>query len=491
MAERNKSYEQIIKSTGIFGGSQIVTVILGIIRNKVLAIWLGASGIGLISIFQNILDLLKSVSSLGIETGGVREIASANQPENEDILIQNISLIDRISLILAITGTILCILFSYPISVWAFDSDLYVLHIILLSACIFFSILGAGQMVVLHGLRKITYMVKTSVISTVLSLVFTLPLYYLLREKAIIPALIISSIILFIVTYYYRRQINIKTVHVSLQEVWEKGVSIFRLGFYIVISSILTLIGYFFIRTFLSNNMGLYAVGLYQAVWSITGVYLMLILKSMGSDFYPRLCTIIEDKEASGKLVNEQTYVVLIVSVPLIVLLLLCSQIILSLLYSAEFTYATTMMNWQILGTFFKVISWPLGFILLAKGKGRHYLFSEMLFLAAYLIFTYVFYDKFSLESVGIAYLLAYILYLLTVLVLGRKLCDFRWTWENLTIGFISFILVLLAFGVAQYWREYIIIAGIPLLIGTVFYSMFKLNKIYSVKSLINIIRNR
>lgn len=491
MAETNKSYEQIIKSTGIFGGSQIVTVALGIIRNKVLAIWLGASGIGLISIYQNILDLPKSVSGLGIETGGVREIASVNRPGNETLLIQNISLIDRISLILAVAGTVLCVLLSYPVSVWAFDSGLYVNQIVLLSISIFFSILGAGQMVVLHGLRKIAYMVKTTVVSTALSLITTLPLYFFFREKAIVPSLIIGSFILFAVTYYYRRKINIKTVHVSLREVWEKGVTIFQLGFYIVLSSVLTLIGYFFIRTFLSNNMGMYAVGLYQAVWSITGVYLMLILKSMGSDFYPRLCTVIEDKEASRKLINEQTYVVLVVSVPMIVLLLLSSRIILSLLYSSEFTYATAMMNWQILGTFFKVLSWPLGFILLAKGKGRLYFFSEMLFLAAYLLFTYMLYDKFSLESVGIAYLSAYMLYLFTVFVWGRKLCDFRWTKENMTISFISFILVLLAFAVVQYWREYIIIAGIPIFTGTVLYSMFKLNKILPVKSLINLIKNR
>lgn len=491
MAEKNKSYEQIIKSTGIFGGSQVITVILGIIRNKILAIWLGASGIGLISIFQNILDLLKSVSSLGIETGGVREIASVNQPDNEVLLTRNISLIDRISLILASGGAILCILFSYPISVWAFDSGSYVLHIMLLSVCVFFSILGAGQMVVLHGLRKITYMVKATVISTIISLILTLPLYYPFREKAIIPAFIISSFILFISTYYYRKKLNIKTIPISLRDVLKMGLSIFRLGFYIVASSILTLIGYFFIRTFLSDNMGLYAVGLYQAVWSVTSVYLMLVLKSMGSDFYPRLCTIIEDKEASRKLVNEQTYVVLIVSLPLIVLLLLCSQIILSLLYSSEFTSATAMMNWQILGTFFKVLSWPLGFILLAKGKGRLYFFAEMLFLAVYLILTYLLYNKFSLESVGISYLVAYIVYLFTVFVLGRKLCEFKWTKENLSIGFISFILVLLAFGVVQYWHEYIIIAGIPILIVSVLYSMFKLNKIFSVKSLLDVFRNR
>ncbi len=214
MAEENKSYRQIIKSTGIFGGSQIATVVLGIIRNKVLAIWLGASGLGLISIYQNILDLLKSVSSLGIETGGVREIASVNGPDKAGLLIRNISLIDKISLMLAIGGAVLCILFSYFISIWAFGSGAYTVHILALSACVFFSILGAGQMVVLHGLRKIAYMVKSTVISAVVTLILTLPLYYFFREKAIIPSLILASIVLYIITYYYRKKLGIKTIPV-------------------------------------------------------------------------------------------------------------------------------------------------------------------------------------------------------------------------------------------------------------------------------------
>lgn len=491
MAEKNKSYQQIIKSTGIFGGSQIVTVVLGIVRNKLLAIWLGAAGIGLISIYQNILDLLRSVAGMGIETGGVREIASVNQSENEDLLIRNVSLIDKVSRLLAIGGMALCILFSYPISLWAFGSGAYVLQVILLSLSVLFSILGAGQMVILHGLRKISHMVKSTVISTAVGLVLTLPLYYFFREKAIIPSLIIAALALHAITLHYRRKLGIRAVKVSYREVFDKAMSIFRLGFYIVVSSTLTLVGYFVVRTFLSSNMGLPAVGLYQAVWSVTGVYLMLILKSMGSDFYPRLCAIIDNKGDTARLINEQSYVVLVVSVPLIVLLLLCSKVVLSLLYSSEFAGATGMMNWQIMGTFFKVLSWPLGFILLAKGKGRLYFFSEMLFLLVYLAFIYLLYDVFSFEAVGIAYLIAYIVYLFAVFVQGRLLCDFGWTRENLSIGCISFILVLSAFGVVQYFSEYTVFVGIPLFIISVLYSLFKLNKVFPVQSLLDMIKRR
>lgn len=489
--DTHRSYRQIIKSTGIFGGSQVITVLLGIARNKILAILLGASGIGLISIYQNILDLIKSVSSLGLETSGVREIASISETGDEDKIVETVSLIDRWCLIFASVGALLCILLSYPISIWAFESSIYVPQICLLSVCIFFSVLAIGQTVVLHGLRRITYMVKASVSGGVIGLILSIPLYYYFRMDAIIPALIVTNAGVYITAYYYRRKIAIHTIPISAKLALAKSISILKIGFFIVISSLLTTVGYFLIRTFLNKDLGLYSVGLYQAVWSVSGISLALILRSMGADFYPRLCAIIEDYKKTKTLINEQTYIVLVVSVPMIVLLLLLSKLVLSLLYSAEFVEAYSLLNWQVLGTFFKVLSWPLGFILLAKGKGVLYFVSEMLFLLVYLGFTYALYNTFGLESVGIAYLIAYVVYLLVVYILGVRLCSFRWSIENLKIGFISFLLVLLVFAVVQFHREYIIIAGIPLLIISLVYSLIKLNQVFPVKSLMNFFKNK
>ncbi len=489
METDNKSYRQIIKSTGIFGGSQVITILIGIVRNKLLAIILGASGIGLISIYQNILDLVRSVSSFGIETTGVKEIASVAQHEELNKLREAVSLIERWVFLFAITGGLVCLLFSYPIGIWAFGNSSYTVHISLLSVCVFFSILAAGEVIVLHGLRRITDMVKATLIGSVVGLIFSLPLYYIFREKGIIPAFILMSISTYMVANYYRREVQLGVVRLSFRDTFRRGVPFLKMGFFIVISSVLTLLGFFLIRTLLNRDAGLYSVGLFQAAWSITNVYLMLILKSMGSDFYPRLCTIIDNNESSKKLINEQTHIVLIIATPIILLLLLCSKLVLSLLYSSEFVSATSLLNWQVFGTFFKVLSWPLGFILLAKGKGKIYFFSETLYLAIYLGCSYWLYGEYGLEGIGISFLIAYIVYLVAVFLLGRQLSDFKWSNRNMLIGFISFILVLLAFVLIQFCREYIIIAGVPLFIISVLYSLFNLNKVMPLKSILKFLR--
>lgn len=488
MTKGNKSYTQILKSTSVFGGSQVITILIGIIRNKILAILLGTAGIGLISVYQSALDMIKSISSLGIETTGVREIAAINQLEKEK-LHHAISIIDRWALIFALLGAAICLIFCYPISRWVFGDSSYTFQFALLSVCMFFTILAAGQAVVLQGLRRISYMVKSSIIWNVCGLAISLPLYYFYRLDGIVPVFIAISIAMFLSAYYYRRKIEIQSIPVSYEQLLRRGTSVLRVGIFIVLASILTTLSFFLVRAFLTKSAGLESVGMFQAAWTITNVYLMLILKSMGSDFYPRLCSVISDNKKTGLLINEQVYIVLIIAVPIIILLLLCSKIALSLLYSMEFEAAADVLNWQILGTFFKVLSWPLGFILLAKGKGLIYFLSEISFLLIYLGAIYCLYPFYDFESVGISYLVAYSLYLPIVLLLGRKLSRFQWTNENLRIGFISLILVFLAFCSVKFVPNYTIIVGIPILILSLAYSLFKLNKVFSLRSLLDLFK--
>ncbi|SHF80862.1 O-antigen translocase [Dysgonomonas macrotermitis] len=486
MQKSDNSYKQIIRSTSIFGGSQVITILIGIARNKLIALLLGAAGTGLISVYQSILDTIKSITGFGIETSGVREVAKSAEEQEKTELYKTISTVDTWSLILAGLSAIVCILCAYPIGLWLFDNTEHTLKIAILSVSLFFMVLAAGQTVILQGLRQIGYMVKSAIIWNLTGLIAAIPLYYYWRAEGIIPVFIVVSIGMFYSAYYYRRRLNIPKIKLSFGEVKARGVEMLRLGFFIASAAIPTMVGYFIIRAFLTNNIGLESVGLYQAAWSITNVYLSMILKSMGSDFYPRLCSVIENKEGSRKLINEQTYIVLILCVPAILILLLVSKLALALLYSSEFTGAASVLNWQILGTFAKLLSWPLGFILLAKGKGAIYFATEMLYLLVYLGSTYLLYPYFGFDAVGIAYLLGYVIYLPVVFVIGKKLTGFKWASENLTFGIFSFILVLLAFVIVQYKPEYSIIAVVPMLVLSATVSFIKLNKVFPLKSVRN-----
>ena len=61
----------------MIGGSQVINVVLAIVRTKGLAVLLGPSGVGLIGLYQGITSMVGTLAGMGIGNSGVRQIAEA------------------------------------------------------------------------------------------------------------------------------------------------------------------------------------------------------------------------------------------------------------------------------------------------------------------------------------------------------------------------------------------------------------------------------
>jgi antigen flippase len=61
----------------LIGGSSLIVVLLTMLRTKVLALFLGPAGIGLMGLFSSMTSLVGTVTGLGVATSGVRQIAEA------------------------------------------------------------------------------------------------------------------------------------------------------------------------------------------------------------------------------------------------------------------------------------------------------------------------------------------------------------------------------------------------------------------------------
>lgn len=483
---KNKgSYNQIIKSTTIFGGSQVFTIIIGVVRTKIVAILLGTTGVGIIGIYSSIIDIFRTACGLGMDTAGVKEIAEINTSEDKTLIDKTIIRFNRWFLGSAIVGLIGCILFCYPISLWVFGSAEYAIYIALLSVSVFLAILTTGRSSVLQGMRRIGDMAKSNIIAAVIGLLVAVPLYYFFRIKAIPIVFIITYLVSYICVEFYYKKLGIAPIKITNREALSAGKDTLKLGLYIVIGGFVGTAAMFIVRAYITRNIDLDAAGLFQAAWVITNVYLGLVLRSMGTDFFPRLSAVASDNAKVKQLVNEQTYVVLVVASPVIVAMLLFSDFALSLLYSSDFAYATTVLKWQVLGTFLKVLSWPIAFILLAKNKGLLFLISEVLFYAAYLLSAYFLFPKYGLDATGIGYLIAYIVYLPVVFFMGRSIAGFGWDSNISRMILINTFFAVLAFRISHYYTGNLsFVFGCLVFIASIIYAYFKLKAIFSLSDI-------
>jgi PST family polysaccharide transporter len=202
------------------------------------------------------------------------------------------------------------------------------------------------------------------------------------------------------------------------------------------------------------RKLGLEASGLYSAAWMLSSYYVGFILGAMGADFYPRLTGVNQNHAVVNRLVNEQTEVGLLMALPGIIATLTLAPLVIMIFYTTKFTPAVELLRWLSLGLMGRVISWPIGFIMLAKGAKRWFFFSELAANIVLLGFSWLGVVFYGLVGTGMAVLAEYVCYTVLVLFIVRQLTGFRWS---------SACIRLIAFSIFFAAASFIIATFLPL----------------------------
>ena len=147
-----------------------------------------------------------------------------------------------------------------------------------------------------------------------------------------------------------------------------------RLGLMLSVSSIVTLLVGYGMQLFISGVGGLAQVGLYNAGFLILNTYVGLIFTAMGTDYFPRLSAVVKDLDKTRTIVGNQAEMATLLMLPIIVVFLAMAPWIITLLYTAEFEAVVPLVRWGILGMLFKAVSFPLGYVIIARGDSKLFL---------------------------------------------------------------------------------------------------------------------
>lgn len=159
----------------------------------------------------------------------------------------------------------------------------------------------------------------------------------------------------------------------------------------------------------------------------------------MSADYYPRLTGVAHDKSAMNRMVNEQAEIGLLLAIPGLLATAVLAPWVVQIFYSIEFLGAVDLLHWFILGCFGRVISWPLGYVLLALGKGSTYGAAELIWSLSHLLLVSVLFPIFGLEGVAIAFSILYLIVTLHALFIVKRLTGFTFNRNVILIGALSF----------------------------------------------------
>ena len=475
-----RTYGQILKSTAVVGGSSMINILIGIVRTKSMALLLGPAGFGLSGLFLSIANLTQNIAGMGVNSSGVRQIALAVASGDTRRITQTVRVLRWTALVLGLAGAVLLLVFSRQISLVTFRNDKYASRVALLSVAVFLNLVSAGQGALIQGMRRISDLAKVAVFGALFGTLITIPLVYWLRERGIVPSLVAISAAALLTSFYYSRKVKCAPAAMALPEVWSEARLLLNLGFAFMAAELLVLGSSYVIRIMLVRRLGLAATGLYQCAWTLGGLYIGLILQAMGADFYPRLTGSAHDNPKCNRLVNEQAHVNVLLAGPGVVATLALAPVVIALFYAPGFVAAVGTLRWICLGVMMRVVSWPTGFIIVAKAERRLFLGSDLAWAVVHLGLAWPCVGYFGLPGAGIAFCGSYLFQGFLNYAIVHRISGFRWSAENQRTG-----LLYVAMVAATFIGFYVLPQAVAICVGLL---LTTLSAAYSARVLVGLV---
>lgn len=428
------------------GGAQLVRMAIGIVSTKFAALFIGPAGVGLLGAYQSISQLGIQFAGLGVNQSGVREIAVAEGSGDQEAVCRAAAVLRRMCWLTGIAGTVGMFLLAEPISKLTFGNTEYASELLVLSVVVLITSVSQGQLALLQGLRRIADLVRAQIIGALAGAIGSIILYVSLGIKGIALAVLATAFFNLLISWYAAHKLSVKAARISWLETFIGAKELLSLGTAFMLTGLATAATAYAARTIIVRSMGVESLGMYQAAYAISGYVLNFVLGAMSADFYPRLAGASSNHEEMVQIVNEQTEIGLLLAAPVVTALLGLAPLIINLLYSAEFDSAVGLLRWFIMGCFLRVISWPMGFVQMAKGAKFWFIFSQLFFNILHISFILIGMAWFGLEGAAIAFFAMYVLHVFGIRFIAGKLIGFTWSKDAKRLIIIQVLFVVSVF---------------------------------------------
>lgn len=486
MESKATNYKSIFKATSIFGGVQVFNIIITLLRGKAVALLIGTAGMGLNGLFMSSLNLIKTISSLGVAESAIRDISKAHASEDDAQVAKTFTVFNRWIWITAVFGIILTIGFSPLLSLFAFNSTEHSISYIWLSSTFIFGALSGGIYTLLRGTRQIQHLAKANIFGAIIGLLAALPVLYFYGINGVVPAIIATAFGNYLVSLYFKNKVKFAKVDLTWSETFTLGKPMVQLGISLTVISLLSSGIAFVLNAFISKTGTLSDVGLYNAGITIVEGYVGMVFTAMATDYFPRLSGIINDEVKWKQLVNEQAELVLIILTMVLVLLISTTPILIRILLSKEFLSAQDFIFWAVLAIPLKGLVWVAGFVILAKGNNKLFFTIEVAANLLLLGFNLYFYHSYGINGLGISMLISYIVFITIMLSALKIKYAFQFSKELFILlikGMLSLSLCLISI----YWLGYpnAYFAEAIIVLVTLLYCFYELNKRMNLKEVV------
>lgn len=411
---------KLIKTTIFSAIITFMRIASGFISNKVVAVYTGPAGVALVGAFTNFILIVFTFANGAINTGVVKYTAEYN--EDEQKLKSLFSTAFKISVYCSAIVGIFLLIFGGYLSKWVFTSDIFINPVRILGLTILLYSLNSLLISILNGKSQLNAYTIVNSAATAMGLIFTVILVYFYKIQGALYSLVFAQTVVFFIS----AALVVKSPWFNWEyfsQAFDKATAR-KLGNYSLMAIVTALtvpLAQLVLRNMLIRELGLDAAGYWQGMMRISDGYLMLVTTSLATYYLPKLSSIKTKTELRTEIFNIYKLMLPAVLAGLILIYVLRFFII-KILYTEHFLEMESLFFWQLIGDFFKVASWLLSYLMLAKAMTRIYIVTEILFCISYIALGYAFTYISGIRGITIAFALNNAVFFLVMLLTFRRL---------------------------------------------------------------------
>lgn len=392
-----------------------VRLIISLFVQRLLAQIVGEAGIAKIGSLRNLLEILSSFASLGAFSGIVKYVS-----EFKDDKAQLQKLFSTTFVFTVLSSIVISLVLFLGASYFNnryFPEDNFEYLFKLLAVLIPFISINRIFNAVVNGLSMYKKLAGIDLASYILSIILTVVLLLTnnidgaLISIALAPAV---QLIVLLVIFFKVLKEYIEFSKLSFKiPMWKELLAFSVMSFF---STVLLNYVELDIRRMITNRISIDEAGVWTALTYISKNYMVFSSAMFSLYVLPKFAGIHNKREFKSELINIYKTLLPLFGVGMI-LVYLFRDLIIQIIYP-DFEGMSSLFKWQLLGDFVRLAAVVLGYQFLAKKMVKSFIFSEVVSLGSFYLFSYYLVDIYGVEGVVLAHFLRYIVYFVLVIFL-------------------------------------------------------------------------
>lgn len=396
--------------TGILNAVSVVIKMLALLGlNKLLAIYVGPAGFAAIGQFQNVIQVVTSISGGAVNNGVVKYTAeNADDPHYQ---IQLWKTAGSITFLGSILVSIFIVLFSRSLSARLLGSLEYETVFYWLAGGLVFFVGNALLLAILNGKKEIGYYVTANIIGSFLSICVSggLVVFYALYG-ALVALAIYQSVAFFTTLFLCGRTSWFKIRYLFWGWNPEIAKNLSKYVLMALTSAVCVPVSQMLIRDHIGKKIGWAEAGQWEGMWRLSAAGLMIVTTTLTLYYLPRLSELRAKRDIKKEIKN--TYKIILPAVIFFSLIIyMLRDFIIILLFTSEFLPMRELFAGQLIGDVLRVGSLVIAYLMLSRAMLKLYLFSEVFFAVNFVLLSMVLVDEVGLQGVVFAHAINYFLY--------------------------------------------------------------------------------